>query len=351
MSGGIRVKKIKRLMTASLISIFALSAVGCNMVAKTDAAIKKSTVAKVNSDTVTRGQLDARMEPVLIQMKSGNVDVASAEGKKTLAEEKKKMLDTMIMETIIVQKAKDNKIMPTEAKLTEAVNKKLEEIKKGFVDEKKVPDETKFTAALKQSGFTEVSLKEYLRMTEIKQIVSDFITKDVVTDDVKAKAEYDANPTKYTEKPNTIHLAHILLKTEAEAKAAKVRLNNKEAFATVAKAVSIDTVANEKGGDLGVVTFEGAATDGSGSTMDATFMKAAIALKVGAISEPVSTQYGFHIIQCIEKTEYPVKKFDVVKEDIKKALLETQKTTLLNESLDKWKKAAKVETEKYVKNL
>jgi len=77
MTGGIKVIKIKKLMVASLISIFALSTVGCNMVAKTDAAIKKSPVAKVDSDTITKGQLDERMVPILAQMKSQSVDATT----------------------------------------------------------------------------------------------------------------------------------------------------------------------------------------------------------------------------------------------------------------------------------
>lgn len=344
MSGGIKVKKIRELMVAFLILIFALSTVGCNMIAKTDAAIKKSPVAKVNSDTVTRGQLDERMLPILAQMKSQNVDPSSDQGKQTVIEQKKRMLDTMIMELVMAQEAKNNKIMPTDAKLTEAVNKKLEEIKKGFVDAKGVFDPKAFKAAIDQSGFNDVSLKEYLRTAEIKQIVSDFVTKDVKVDDVKAKAEYDKNPTSYTEKPNTIHLAHILLKTEAEAKVAKVRLDKKEDFATVAKAMSIDTAANEKGGDLGEIPYVG-------SNMDATFMKAALTLKVGEISNPVQTQFGFHVIKCIDKKEYPVQKFETVKEQIKKDVIIAEKNTLLTATLDKWKKAAKIETAKYEKNI
>ena len=336
--------KIKKLMVAFIISIFALSTVGCNMIAKTDAAIKKSPVAKADSDTVTRGQLDERMLPILAQMKSQNVDPSSDAGKKTVVEQKKQMLDTMVMELIIAKKAKDNNIMPTDAKLTEAVNKKLEEIKKGFVDAKGAFDPTAFKAAIDQAGFNDVSLKEYLRIAEIKQIVSDFITKDVKVDDVKAKAEYDKNPTTYTEKPNTIHVAHILLKTEPEAKVAKTRLDKKEDFATVAKAMSIDTAANEKGGDLGEIPYVG-------SNMDATFMKAALTLKAGEISNPVQTQFGYHVIKCIDKKEYPVQKFEVVKEKIKKDVLAAEKNTLLNATLDKWKKAAKIETAKYEKNI
>lgn len=337
-------KKIKNLMIAFLIGLFALSTAGCNMIAKTTAAINKSPVATVNSDTITKEQLDARMLPVLAQMKSQGLDPTSVQGKQTVTEQKSEMLDTMVMESIIVEKAKENNIMPTEANLTVAVNKKLVEIKQSFPNAQGLPDEASFQQALVQAGFTEASLKDYLRMQEIKLVVSDFITKDVKVTDAQVKEQYDNNLTEYAEKPDTIHVAHILLKTKAEAIAVKARLDKNENFATVAKAVSIDTASKAKGGDLGVVPFVG-------STMDPTFMKAAIALKVGAISDPVETQFGFHIIKCIAKTEYPIKNFNAVKVQIKNTLLTTEKNDLLNSTLDNWRKSSKIETAKYVKNL
>ena len=78
----------------------------------------------------------------------------------------------------------------------------------------------------------------------------------------------------YTEKPNQIHLAHILVKTEDEAKKVKDRLDKGEDFAKVAKEVSTDPGSKDKGGDLGTVPYVN-------SGFDATFMAAAIALKEG----------------------------------------------------------------------
>jgi len=344
MSGGIRVKKIKNLMIASLIGLFALSTVGCNMIAKTAASINNSPVATVNSDTITKEQLDVRMLPVLAQMKSQGLDPSSAQGKQTVTQQKSEMLDTMIMESIIVEKAKENNIMPTEAKLTAAVNNKLVLIKQSFPNSTGVPDAASFQQALVQAGFTEASLKDYLRMEEIKQVVSDFITRNIKVTDAQVKEQYDNNLTQYAEKPDTIHVAHILLKTKAEALAVVARLDKNGDFATIAKSVSIDTASKAKGGDLGVVPYVG-------STMDPIFMKAAIALKVGAISGPVQTQFGFHIIKCIAKNEYPIKTFDAVKVQIKNALLTTEKNTLLNDTLNNWRSSSKIETAKYTKNL
>ena len=90
---------------------------------------------------------------------------------------------------------------------------------------------------------------------------------------------------------------HILVKDEATAKQVLARLNNGEDFGKVASEVSIDTGSAAKGGDLGWF--------GPG-VMVPEFEQAAFALKVGEISQPIKTQYGYHIIQVIAKQVVPL---------------------------------------------
>ncbi len=98
----------------------------------------------------------------------------------------------------------------------------------------------------------------------------------------------------FTEKPNTMNVSHILVKTEDEAKKVKKRLDSKEDFAKVAKEVSQDPGSKDKGGLLGDINYNDA-------NFDPTFMKAAIALKQGAVSNAVHTQFGYHIIKINSK--------------------------------------------------
>jgi parvulin-like peptidyl-prolyl isomerase len=108
-------------------------------------------------------------------------------------------------------------------------------------------------------------------------------------------------------------VSHILVKTKAEADAALARLQAGEDFAAVAKQVSVDTGSAPKGGDLGcnpkgafVPEFDQAAGD----------------LPVGQLSDPVQTQYGFHIILVKERKD---EGFDGAKEQARAALnAETQ---------------------------
>jgi foldase protein PrsA len=86
-----------------------------------------------------------------------------------------------------------------------------------------------------------------------------------------------------------------------------------------------------------------------GSGFDETFMSTALAQAEGKISAPVQTQFGFHIIKTISKTNYPVKKFEDVKEEIKKTLLDQEKQTKYTDTMTKWRTDAKIKT--YEENL
>ena len=90
--------------------------------------------------------------------------------------------------------------------------------------------------------------------------------------------------------PEKIHCAHILVKTETEAKIILERLNKGEKFANIAKQVSLCPSA-KRGGDLG--------NFGRG-VMVKEFETAAFALGKGETSLPIKTKFGYHIIKRLE---------------------------------------------------
>jgi peptidyl-prolyl cis-trans isomerase C len=87
--------------------------------------------------------------------------------------------------------------------------------------------------------------------------------------------------------PNKVHCAHILVKTENEAKMILERLKKGEKLANIAKEVSL-CPSGKRGGDLG--------TFGRGK-MVKEFENGAFALEKGQISPIVKTKYGYHIIK------------------------------------------------------
>ncbi len=88
-----------------------------------------------------------------------------------------------------------------------------------------------------------------------------------------------------------VNAAHILVPTREAAEAARARVAEGEAFATVASEVSTDEGTASNGGDLGWFTRE---------EMVPPFAETAFSLEPGTVSDPVETEFGWHIIQVAE---------------------------------------------------
>ncbi|EJO5347474.1 peptidylprolyl isomerase [Clostridium botulinum] len=334
-------KSAKKLLSILCLGIFILTFTACDMVEKTPEAKAKSTIAKVNGEKIQRKDLEEnpRFKQLVNQMKMqyGEEFEKSEQGKEALKEQKTQILDELITEKVLLQKAKELKLVPKDAELNKEIDKKFNEIKAVYNNDSK-----KFEETLKSTGFTKETLKEYLKNQIIIDKVINEATKDIKVEEKDAKDYYNKNKTKFTEKPNKMNLSHILVKTEDEAKKVKKRLDSKEDFSKVAKELSQDPGSKDKGGLLGDVNY-------NDSNFDPTFMKAAMDLKEGTVSNPVHTQWGYHIIKVNKKEEYPVKKFDSVKEDIKKQLKMEKQKDAYTKKIEEWKKASKIKT--YEKNL
>ena len=142
------------------------------------------------------------------------------------------------------------------------------------------------------------------------------VGKEALTDAAMHKVYDDAVKQLGGEKE--VHARHILVraaagdeKASAEAKA-KIeaiiaRLKKGEDFATVAKEVTEDPSGKANGGDLGYFTKE---------QMVPEFSGVAFKLEKGQISDPVKTQFGWHVLKVEDKRDKPVPKFEEVKDQI-----------------------------------
>ncbi|HEU5461089.1 MAG TPA: peptidylprolyl isomerase [Nitrososphaeraceae archaeon] len=89
---------------------------------------------------------------------------------------------------------------------------------------------------------------------------------------------------------NKIKCLHILVKKNSEALTVLNRLKNGESFTNLAKELSIDKASGKRGGDLGFFRK---------GMMVKPFEEVAFRLEKGQISEPVKTEFGYHIIKRI----------------------------------------------------
>ncbi len=125
--------------------------------------------------------------------------------------------------------------------------------------------------------------------------------KAALTDDAMHKVYDEA--VKQMPSEEEVHARHILVASEDEAKAIEDQLKKGADFAALAKEKSKDPGAAD-GGDLGYFTKD---------QMVPEFANAAFALEKGQISDPVHTQFGWHIIKVEDKRTKPTPTFDQVK--------------------------------------
>jgi parvulin-like peptidyl-prolyl isomerase len=141
--------------------------------------------------------------------------------------------------------------------------------------------------------------------SEYKNMLENYKTENISEDTIRSVYEAELYRRKLADAlgkdiPATeeqVWARHILVETEVEAKAALDLINQGVDFATVAQRFSKDTGSGASGGDLGWF--------GKGA-MVAPFEEAAYSLQVGEISEPVKSDFGYHIIQVLGRQELPV---------------------------------------------
>jgi peptidyl-prolyl cis-trans isomerase C len=147
--------------------------------------------------------------------------------------------------------------------------------------------------------------------------------------DAELKKVYD-EAIKQSANEHEVRARHILVPSENEAKAVLAEVNKGTDFAELARQKSKDPGAAAEGGDLGFFTKE---------QMVPEFAEAAFKLNKGQVSEPVKTQFGWHIIKVEEKRTKPVPAFDQVKPQVEQFVMQRAQAAFIG----KLRESAKIE--------
>ena len=181
----------------------------------------------------------------------------------------------------------------------------LQEAQKAGIDKK--PDYIAKEELTRRELLVNVYIQDYLRNHPVS--------------DSETKAAYEKFKTELGDKE--YNARHILLASETEAKDVIAQLNKGGDFSKIAKEKSIDPGSKEKGGDLGWFALGG---------MVKPFGEAVSKLQKGrTTSDPVQTQFGWHVIKLDDVREMKAPPYDKVKESLQKQLSQRQLEKMLTD--------------------
>lgn len=262
--------------------------------------VKDTTpVATVNGDVITKAAFYDQM------LKAG--------GQQTL--------DQMITETLVMKEAQKQGVTATDADVQNAIN--------GL--KAQYGGDTGLAQAMAQANITMPDLQARLKVQETEKAL---VKKTITYTDADLQKYLAANPATFGGQPEQVCASHILVADQATAQAIHDQLAAGADFATLAKAKSTDTGSATKGGDLGCFTRD---------KMVKEFADAAFTLKVGEISQPVKSQYGYHIIKVTDHKPAVTPDFASVKTQVQAAYVNDQLQTKVTPYLDNLKKNAKID--------
>lgn len=320
---------VKKIVASALVGVLMFSAVGCNMVEKTQAAIDKTTVATVNGEKITLGEVDSHLKGFLEQLKSkyGDKYMDDPQAAQQILQQRQVILNSMVEEKVLVDEAKKENLVPSEEELNKKVDEQVKQYKEQYGEEG-------YKTAVENIGYTEDTFKEFLKNQVIAEATLEYATKDVKVSDEDIKKYYDENKQQFAVKAGA-DVKHLLLPTEEEAQKAYDEIQSgQKTFDDLFNKYGKNTDPKKEpiAEDLGRVDY-------TNSNFDKDFMEGLKGLKDGEISKPVKSSFGYHIIKATNVTD---KETQLTEEQAKSkimSILENQKKReAYQKDLDQWKK-------------
>lgn len=259
---------------------------------------KDEAVAKFNGETISKDELYDKM---VEQYGSATVD-------------------QIISDKIIAAEAKKQKLTVSDSLMNEEINKLKEQY----------GGEDAFNQALASNNTTLTAVKKDLKNY---LILKKLLEPDIKITDEEMKTYFDQNKDSFVT-AEQVKASHILVADEKTAKEVKQKLDNGEDFATLAKKYSTDEGTKDNGGELGYF---------SKGTMVTEFEDAAFSLPVNKISDPVKTDYGYHIIKVEAKKPAKEANYEESKAQIKETLFDQKVDSEYETWLAKKKKSYDIE--------
>lgn len=262
------------------------------------ALTKDKAIAKINGEAISKDELYDEMVK-----QYGPVTV-----------------EKIISDKIVALEAKKQKISISDADL----NAEVDKLKESY------GGEDVFNQMLKSNNTSLNALKEDL---ENYLTLRKLLEPQIEITDEELKKYFDENKDSFGE-TEQVNASHILVEDEATANDIKQKLTDGADFAELAKEFSTDEGSKDNGGQLGFFPK---------GTMVTEFEDVAFSLPVNQISDPVKSDFGYHIIKVEEKKEAKEASYEDSKADIKETLINQKMGTEYSTWLEKKKKDYDIE--------
>ena len=300
-----------------------------NTVAITPGIASDAVVAKVNDLTITAqdimNQIEYEMMMIEYQYQYDDSFWETEEAKEYIEARKVELVDYIIKDKVAIIKGKELKLEPTKAE----VDSEFLKVKESY------ESKAAFESALVNSGLTEELYKEQIKGDLTISNTYKYISNKMSVTDAEIKAYYESNRGDYLVGPGA-KMSHILVATEGEAKAIKAEYDKGISFAELAKKYGTDGT-KDQGGELGYIEY-------NSSSYDMDFLNGAKTLEEGQVSNPVQTQFGWHLIKVsnVHKDDYQMP-VEEVKEEIKNIIISQKANDFIYSQLDEWGKEMTIE--------
>ena len=295
------------LLLLALIAVLAVSACGGGSDAP---EVPEGAVAVVADKTVTKEEYDQLIE----QQK------ASAEAQKQDFPEpgtaEYEALKATVVKGLVEQKEWELEGESMGIKVSDQeIETELDKLKQQYFQ----GDQQKYEAELAKQNLTDEDVRNELRTRILTNKIYEAVTKKVTVSDADIKAYYDKNPTQY-QQPASREVRHILVNTEAQAQKLHDQIQSGADFAALAKKYTQDQASKADGGKF--TAFKGRTVE--------PFDEFVFSAKTGELSDPIKTEFGWHIIEVLSAikpaTTTPL---DQVKDSIKTTVLQTKQNAAM----------------------
>jgi foldase protein PrsA len=292
-----------------LCALVAVGLAGCGG----DEEVPADAVAVVDGQQIARSDYEALLSQAKKSYKNQKREFPAA-GSQEFQTLRNQAVQFLVQREQFEQEASDMDVDVTDKQ----IDARLEQIQKQYFG----GDKKKYEKQLKEQGLSEKQVRNDIRAQIISEKIFEQVTKDVKVTDADIAAYYEKNKAQYSQ-PESRDVRHILVKTKKQADELYAQLQGGADFAALAKKYSEDTGSKANGGKL---------TISQGQTV-APFDKVAFELEKNEISQPVKTEFGYHIIQPLsDEKAAKVTPLKDVKESIRQQLGQTKK----NEAMTKW---------------